>query len=189
MSSIGTKLDANQVLKQAYDEPANRIRVDAIVSASIGSVTIIDSDGDELDVNPDGSINVAITTPIAVEIDAADGDNIAVHDSDGDELEINTDGSINVQFTLPGTPVIANIAVPAANTEQSYALPANTKRYMLRARGNARIQLAYVALQSGTNFMTVAPGNVYEIDNVSTSVTIYFQLNKSSETLEVESWS
>ena len=107
MSSVGTKLDSNQVIKQVYDEAGNRLRVDAVVSASIGSVEIIDGDGDSLNVNPDGSINVAIAGPIAIEIDAADGDNIAI--SDGTHtLDVNSDGSINVD--LVDNNVIAQIA-------------------------------------------------------------------------------
>lgn len=44
------------------------------------SVRIVDSDGDELDVQPDGSINVNanINVDTEIEIDAKDGDNIAI---------------------------------------------------------------------------------------------------------------
>jgi hypothetical protein len=88
-STIDSKLDPGQIIKQAYDEPNKRIRVDATVSASVGDVKIVDGDGDELQVNPDGSLNVNVT------IDAAGGDNIKI--SDGvDTLAINADGSINV---------------------------------------------------------------------------------------------
>jgi len=69
-SPLGTGLDADQTITRAYDEVNNRHRVDAQVSAVIGSVDVI--------------------------IDAASGDNIAIQDSGGDELEINGDGSINV---------------------------------------------------------------------------------------------
>jgi hypothetical protein len=86
-STIDTKLDANQVIKQAYDEANKRLRVDATVTASIGEVKIVDSDGDELQVNPDGTINVNTI------IDAA-SDNIAISDGTN-TLTINPDGSIN----------------------------------------------------------------------------------------------
>lgn len=72
LKPLNTKLDAAQVVRRAYDEVANRIRVDAEVSATIGTVNVI--------------------------IDAASGDNIKI--SDGvDTLQINPDGSINVQVT------------------------------------------------------------------------------------------
>lgn len=101
MSNIGSKLDANQVLKQAYDDANNRLRVDATVSASIGDVSIVDANtGDPLTVNPDGSINTNITGNLQIEISAADGDNIAI--SDGvDTLDINSDGSLNAKITGP----------------------------------------------------------------------------------------
>lgn len=85
--TIDTKLDANQVIKQAYDEPNKRIRVDAVVTASIGEVKIIDSDNNELQINPDGSINTNVV------IDAS-SDNIAISDGTN-TLVINPDGSIN----------------------------------------------------------------------------------------------
>jgi hypothetical protein len=72
LSPLNTKLDANQVLRRAYDEPNNRLRVDALVTATIGTVSVL--------------------------IDAASGDNISI--SDGTHtLEINPDGSINVVAT------------------------------------------------------------------------------------------
>jgi adhesin HecA-like repeat protein len=99
LAGINTKLDADQVIKQAYDEPNQRLRVDATLTASIGDVTIIDPDGDPLAVNPDGSINVNINGgALQVEISAADGDNIAISDGTNTAV-VNPDGSLNVQLT------------------------------------------------------------------------------------------
>lgn len=73
LSPLNTKLDSDQVLKRSYDETKNRIRVDAEVTATVGTVDVI--------------------------IDAATGDNIAI--SDGvDVLVINPDGSINANVAL-----------------------------------------------------------------------------------------
>ena len=95
MAGINTKLDANQVIKQAYDEDKQRLRVDASVSASISDVSIVDSNGNELDVNPDGSINTNITGgSLQIEIDAADGDNVAISDGTN-TMAVNPNGSIN----------------------------------------------------------------------------------------------
>ena len=74
---------------------------------------------DELLIYPDGTIKVRLTdasgtpfspanplpvsiqnTSLAVQLTAADGDNVAIHDSDGDELNINPDGSINVKIPV-----------------------------------------------------------------------------------------
>jgi hypothetical protein len=73
LSPLNTKLDMEQVIRRAYDEPQNRLRVDAQVSATIGTVNVI--------------------------IDAASGDNIAItSQTTGFSLEPNSDGSINVVF-------------------------------------------------------------------------------------------
>lgn len=50
--------------------------------------------GAHVRVEANGSLNAN------VEVDAADGDNIAVHDSDGNELKINPDGSINTNIVV-----------------------------------------------------------------------------------------
>jgi hypothetical protein len=104
LSPLNTKLDADQVLRRAYDEPNNRLRVDAQVTATIGSVdVIIDaatgdniaiSDGtDVLNINSDGSINVNVDNISISHID----DSIKIGDGT-DFLAVNSDGSINVNL-------------------------------------------------------------------------------------------
>lgn len=78
-----------------------------------------------------------------------------------------------------------NISVPLANTEQSYTLPANTKKFIIRARGNSRIQLAYSVGLSGTTFRTVDPGSDFTDTNFYTNQTIYFQLSKAGDVVEL----
>lgn len=69
---LPSRLDANQVLQGSYDEDRGRLRVDSestIVNADIDvsldatedNVAIADPDGDFLEINPDGSINVSLT--------------------------------------------------------------------------------------------------------------------------------
>ncbi len=70
---LSTKLDAAQVIRRAYDESLNRIRVDAEVTAVIGTVDVI--------------INSAT-------------DNIAISTPSGNFLLINPDGSINVNSAI-----------------------------------------------------------------------------------------
>jgi len=148
------------------------------------SVHIVDNiSGNKMKVNVDGSIDSN------VEIDALDGDNIAIKDSDGDELDIQPDGSINVNINPLTTPLIVNTVATLVNTEYSYAFPSNTKKFRIRARGNAKLQVAFVSGQSGTLFKTVFPGSEYEeIDLKLTGITIYFQSNKAGEIVEIVSW-
>lgn len=104
VSAIGTRLDANQVIQQGYDEANKRHRVDALISATISDVAIKDSQGNELDVQPDGSINVNVINPIDIEISAADGDNIAISDGTN-TLTVNPDGTISVQVVGTNDPL------------------------------------------------------------------------------------
>lgn len=72
-----SKLDANQVLRNSYNDETNELRVAASVTASIG----------EMD----------------VAIDAQAGDNIAITDPTGTNyLRPNVDGSLNVNITDSG---------------------------------------------------------------------------------------
>lgn len=64
-----TNLDQNQILQRSFEETEDRLRVDAQVTAVLGTVECI--------------------------ISAASGDNIAINDGT-DTLEVNPDGSINV---------------------------------------------------------------------------------------------
>lgn len=68
-----SKLDANQVLQHAYIDETQRLRVDAeatIVNADIDvsldaaedNVAIADPDGNFLNINPDGSLNVIVNS-------------------------------------------------------------------------------------------------------------------------------
>jgi hypothetical protein len=89
------------------------------------------------------------------------------------------------------TPTVTNSTTPVtANTETSIALPAGTKKFKLRARGNAKLQLAYTATESGTTYWTVMPGACYfeELLDSGTSYTIYIQSNKASTVVELVSW-
>jgi hypothetical protein len=125
LSPLGTGLDAAQVVKRAYDEPNNRFRVDAQVSAVIGTVDVIinaatdniaiadASTGYKLTVNSDGTINVNTV------VRATSGDSIMmVGTEDGTPtgtqhtLKTNTDGSLattslNSFITIPFDSVYA----------------------------------------------------------------------------------
>jgi len=110
-----TDLDFQQVIRNIYDEATNRIRTDTATVLDGGDLDVLivhteDSirlgDGTNFitstTIGPDIGLDVNVINPLSVEIDAADGDNIAIHDNEGDELEINADGSINVNASQSG---------------------------------------------------------------------------------------
>ncbi len=87
-------------------------------------------------------------------------------------------------------PTITNVTLAFADTESAIALPANTKRFILQARGNSQLQVAYAVGQSGINYWTVYPGgSMIEEDINRPATTIYVQSSKAGEVIEVKSWS
>ena len=89
-------------------------------------------------------------------------------------------------------PAIANVDVATADTEESWTVPSGTIMFRMRARGSSKIQLAFTALQSDTNYVTIYPGNSYmppQELSPAASVTLYFQTSKDSEVVEFEYWS
>lgn len=92
----------------------------------------------------------------------------------------------------PNNPTIANIAVPLANTEYSYLIPASTKSFRISVRGGlAKLQLAFVAGKSNIEFTSIGFGCCYSIENITTSalLTAYFQCSKPNEIVEIITWS
>lgn len=124
---ITSKLDAAQIIRRAYEDDKNRIRVDAEVEATIGSVDVI--------------------------IDASSGDNIAIADETGTNyLAINPDGSINVVLENSGlttknifdevTGVVSGVTTVIA----SYTAIANTKLLRVSVGGtNVAAYSIYIA--------------------------------------------
>ena len=88
-----------------------------------------------------------------------------------------------------GTPTIANIVAVLANTEYSYALPLNTTRYSVMARGMGKLQVAFTSGDTSTNFITVSPGAKLREECASTmSIILRFQSTKAGEVIEILSW-
>lgn len=102
-------------------------------------------------------------------------------------------GISNISVTNAGfrvkNPAITNTTLTFANTEVAIALPANTSRFSIRARGIAKLQLAYTLGQSGTTFHTILPGNIYQEERIDqASLTLYVQSNKASTVVELVTW-
>lgn len=112
-----SKRDSEQVLRYAFDDTTGRLRVDAVATIGPGGINAADGDNiaisdgvDTMAVNPDGSINTAISGDVQIEISAADGDNIAIASQDGSNyLEVEPDGSINVNVINTSSATVTNI--------------------------------------------------------------------------------
>lgn len=78
-----------------------------------------------------------------------------------------------------------NLSIPSSNTEVSQALPTNTKKFIFKSRSKGTIKLSHTSTESGTKYITIPPGSVYEDINLYTSLTIYIQSSKAGDTLEI----
>lgn len=118
-----------------------------------------------------------------------DGDPVKIVDSEGHELDIQPDGSLTFSPSPVTSHRIDNIPIVNANVEQSFSIPDGTRRLRLSLRGNGKLQIAYTSGETGTNFITVPPGNVYEEKDISMiSKILYFRSSKPNEVLEILSW-
>jgi hypothetical protein len=169
------KIDFPNVIRSVYDVASNRLRVDAVATVATGIIEVVitdttdsikigDGSGTYLDINADGSINTKPVGTTAIS------------------------GTVSTSPSLKITPTIANLSVPTSGVEQSYALPASTREFMLKARGFSTVQFAYTSGDSGTDYISLPPGCIFTDKDLPTSVTIYYQTSKSGETVEVLSW-
>ena len=85
---------------------------------------------------------------------------------------------------------VENATISIANTEQSHTFPANTKSFLIQARGNGKIKLSFDSGTSGTIFWTIPNGTYYGSPEFSSpSLTIYFQSPVTGLVVELISWS
>lgn len=99
-------------------------------------------------------------------------------------------GQISVSQTGASNPAVQNIPMAVAGTEYTIVIPINTRQFELRSRLNGTLQIAYVSGESGITYRTVPAGCAYIETGLllSTSLTVYIQSTKSSDTLEAISW-
>lgn len=100
-------------------------------------------------------------------------------------------GQLSADLVGSTTPVITRVAMTTAATEYSYTLPANCRQYMIKLSGSAVLQLAYVSGDSSVNYLTV-PRNCFYAESdlkLTSTVTLYFQSNQSSQVAEIVAWS
>lgn len=124
--------------------------------------------------------------------DAADARRVTLVDAFGEF--INSSNRLPVDVIINSgaatTPKVVNVPVSNAWQEVSYNFANNTNKISMRVRdGYAKIQYAWEAGKSGTDFITVQMGNVETIEGVELQgKTLYFQLSKGSKVVEIVSY-
>lgn len=91
------------------------------------------------------------------------------------------------------TPTIFNVAMPSANTEYSWALPANTKKFTVSLReNNEAYRLAFEAGRVAAPtapFLAVPAGGQYFEDHVwLTGMTLFFACPVAGRTVQIIAW-
>lgn len=119
---------------------------------------------------------------IADSVRVGDGENI---------LEINPDGSINTTSSPKTSPFIANINIANANTEETFQLPGNTKKFSFYIRdGKAKTLLSFNSGESGITYKTVERGEEYEEEGLTRNMPLdlYFQTTHGNVVAEILYW-
>jgi hypothetical protein len=165
-----TQLDADQVLKQSFDETNDRLRVDASVTAVVAGVTLdaATSDiaiadrvtGNLLKVNADGSVDANVV------VSASGGDNIAISDGTN-TLDINSDGSINVKATDLD---IRNLTFASDKVDVSGSSVSVTASD-LDIRNLSALQ-DNVAISDGSNTLAINLDGSLNVSGVATELTL-----------------
>ncbi len=86
-------------------------------------------------------------------------------------------------------PTIYNKTMTLADTEYSQALPANTKKFTVKCRGEYDVKLCFTESGSGTTYITIPSQQSYWEDGiVDASITLYFQCATAAQVLEIVAW-
>ena len=102
--------------------------------------------------------------------------------------------AIRVEGTLatlpadtPSSAIIVNIAVPTANTEQSFTFPDSTKRFLFKLKESDTGFLIRYA--TGGPDISFSKSSIYSENQILTSsVTIYFETTKNTKTVQLMYW-
>lgn len=163
--------DGFQVLRSVFDVDQNCLRV-CIVSGGGGG--------------PGGPIEVIIdhTTD---SIRLGDGTSLVTTTTEGSKvgLDVNI-----VNAPTATTPLVTNITYGTINSEVSHAFQAGTKRFLIRFRGRAKMNISFTAGTTGTNFITLRASSTYVEEDIKNtgSLTIYFRANNTG-VVEILEWS
>jgi len=106
---------------------------------------------------------------------------------------LKVDGSGQLSVLVGGgaaTPTIYNVGLVLANTEYARALPANTRKLLVKCRGLYDIKLAFVLAGSGVIYLTIPANMAYSEDLITpAALTLYMQCATAGQIVEIVAWS
>jgi len=96
----------------------------------------------------------------------------------------NLDIPLSTRVPKATTPSTYEITCAVADTEYSQELPANVKRFTIKARGG-RIDFGF---KSGARHIRIADGGAYWEENLEASLTLYVSSPTAGTVAEVVAW-
>ncbi len=83
---------------------------------------------------------------------------------------------------------VTNLTLTNANTEYSIALHPSVRRFLVRARQSVAFNVCYTPGESGTHYLEIRSGEVYDETELYGDITLYFQSSESATILEILQW-
>ena len=95
----------------------------------------------------------------------------------------------NFEYNVLNQPNIYNVTMTNADTEYLQSLPAGTKRFSIKCRGNYDMKLSFTQGESGTKYVTIPAGFEYNEQNLRLlNITLYFQCVAAGQVAEIVAW-
>lgn len=83
-------------------------------------------------------------------------------------------------------PNIYNVTLTTAGTEYSQALPTNTRKVIIKGRGNAGADIKLAFSTGASTYITISAGGIFSLDMVYlTGVTLYLIGTVNGEVAEI----
>ena len=158
-----SQLDANAIFQRVFDEINDRLRVDAAVTVTLGTVEVIITDvNDSIKIGDGSGLNFATVTTVGpkkgLDVNLIGGVLSLVDSTTGDPLAINPNGSINVVLQASGAPTInkniynevTSIANSVSTSIVTYTVPVSKTADLKRVNVSGTNVAEYSVLVNAT---------------------------------------
>ena len=85
-------------------------------------------------------------------------------------------------------PQVNNVLLTLADTEYTFKLDPQVRRFLVRARESVSFNLSFKQDDSGTNYLSIHSSEEWTEEEVWGDVTLYIQSSSAMTTIEVLQW-
>lgn len=94
--------------------------------------------------------------------------------------------TVTAKVTAAKSVYITNAIATLAATEYSHVLQNNLKQLTVKARGNSKLQVAFVSGDSSLQYVSIPKGAALNLDAMDLSgTTLYYQASTALEVIEI----